>query len=221
MRARKGIDASRYHAGVDLGPLPDGIWSKIASTIPDSRAAKQLRQPIIACCSSYLTQRLAVERAAATAAAVRRPGKRQVSHLEQVAEGLRKAAGAWAKIDQRKLYDDRLSDLRTFNSIEGLAVDAERRLREIKQFDKPSKLENPWPAFVRSVAECCRKVGMKPTATCAVYDVRRPQPSWFQELVVAINDNVLGDQGGHRHSKMSQYAAIAKALRVTRSRAKP
>jgi hypothetical protein len=161
-----------------------------------------------------------IERAAATAAAVRRPGKRQLADLEQLAESLRSAANAWAKLD-RKIYDDRLSEIRKFDELETLAADAERRLRGIRQLGKATNLQNPWPLFVHSIAERCRRVGLKPTATGAVYDTLRSKPSWFQEFVVAIKDNLIGDQGGTRHSKAAQYAEIAKALRVTRSRAKP
>jgi hypothetical protein len=195
-------------------------WARISLRVPDLDLAERLRNPVLACCSAYLTNRSAIEQAAATAAAIRRPGKRQLAHLEQLAESLRKAAGAWAKLD-RKLYDDRLSEIRIFDGLENLAADAERRLRGIRELGKPTDLPNPWPLFVRGIAECCRTAGLKPTATGAVYDERRPKPSWFQEFVVAIHDNLLGDQGGRRHSKAAQYAEIARALRVTRSRAKP
>jgi hypothetical protein len=161
-----------------------------------------------------------MERAAATAAAVRRPGKRQLAHFEQLAASLRAAAGAWEKID-RKLHDDRLSDIRIYDGLQTLAADAERRLRGIRELGNPVALTSPWPAFVRSVAESCRRIGLQPTATGAVYDERKRKPSWFQDFIVAINDNLLGDLGGRRHSKAAQHAQIAKALRVTRSRAKP
>jgi hypothetical protein len=219
MSARKGIAAPDRHS-IELLSISDERWARISACLPEPKLAGELRKPILSCCSAYLTGRSAIERAAATAAAVRRPGKRQLAHLEQLAESLRKAANAWAKI-HRKIYDDRLSELRKFDGLEPLAADAERRLRGIRQLGKPTELHNPWPPFVRSVAECCRREGLKPTATGAVYDERRAKPSWFQEFVVAINDNVLGDQGGRRHSKSAQYAEIAKALRVTRSRAKP
>jgi hypothetical protein len=204
----------------ELLSIGDGQWARISSCLSDPSAAETLRAPIVSCCSAYLTNRSAAERAAATAAAVRRPGKRQLAHLEQLAESLRKAANAWAKLD-RRIYDDLLSEIRAFDGLEMLAADAERRLRGIRELGKPSDLQSPWPAFVQSVAECCRRAGLKPTATGAVYDERRPKPSWFQEFVVAINDNLLGAQGDRRHSKAAQYAEIARALRVTRSRAKP
>jgi hypothetical protein len=220
MSARKGIFCKQSRSTVELLAISDDRWARISTFLPDLQTAAKLRDPVLACCSAYLTNRAAIERAASTAAAVRRPGKRQLAQLEQLAESLRKAADAWAKLD-RKIYDDRLSELRIFDGLESLAADAERRLRGIRELGKPTGVQNPWPKFVRSIAERCRWAGLRPTATGAVYDERRPKPSWFQEFVVAINDNLLGDQGGRRHSKSAQYSEVAKALRVTRSRAKP
>ncbi|SHH38470.1 hypothetical protein [Bradyrhizobium erythrophlei] len=220
MSARKGIAAPDRQSSVELISISDERWARISSCLPETLLADKLRRPVLSCCSVYLTNRSAIERAAATAAAVRRPGKRQLAHLEQLAESLRKAANAWTKLD-RRIYDDRLSEIRRFDELETLAADAERRLRGIHQLGKPTDLQNPWPLFVHSVAECCRRVGLTPTATGAGYDERRSKPSWFQEFIIAINDNLLGDQGGRRHSKAAQCAEIAKALRVTRSRAKP
>jgi hypothetical protein len=220
MSARKGIAAPSRQSSFKLISIGDGQWARISSCIPEPPLADKLRSPVLSCCSAYLSNRSAFEGAAATAAAVRRPGKRQLAHLEQLAESLRKAANAWAKLD-RNIYDDRLSEIRKFDELETLAADAERRLRGIHQLGKPTDLQNPWPLFVHSVFECCRRAGLKPTATGAVYDERRSKPSWFQEFIVAINDNLLGNQGGRRHSRAAQYAEIAKALRVTRSRAKP
>jgi hypothetical protein len=215
--ARKGIAPPTRQLSVELSSIGDGQWARISSCLPDQSLADQLRAPILRCCSAYLTKRSEIAAAAATAAALRRPGKRQLAHLEQLSESLRKAANAWAKIDCR-IYDDRLSEIRIFDKLEDMARDAERRLRGILELGKPAELQNPWPLFVRSVAECCRRAGLKPTATGAVYDERRSKASWFQEFVVAINDNLLGHR---RHSKAAQYAEIAKALRVTRRRAKP
>lgn len=219
MSARKGVSAKHYYAGTKLLAISDERWANITGFIPDTGKAAQLREPILECCSAYLTKRSIVERDAATAAAVRRPGKRQLAHLEQMADSLRKASDAWAKIDQ-KLYDDRLSEIRRFDGLAALALDAERRLKGIVSLGRPVALENPWPEFVRDVAECCRRVGLRPTASGAAYD-ERPKPSWFQQFVVAIHDNLLGDQGGRRHSKAARYAEIARALRVTRTWAKP
>jgi hypothetical protein len=220
MTARKGIRDLGRQSSVTLLSISDQRWARISSCLPEPNLASELRKPVLSCCSAYLTRRSAFESAAATAAAVRPPGKRQLAHLEQLAESLRKAANAWAKID-RKIYDDLFSELCKFDELETYAADAERRLRGIRRLGKPTDLQNPWPLFVRSVAECCRRAGLTPTATGAVYDERRSKPSWFQEFIVAINDSLLGDQGGTRHSKAAQYAEIAKALRVTRSRAKP
>jgi hypothetical protein len=212
MSARKGIAAPDRQSSVELLSISDERWARISSCLPEPNLADKLRAPILSCCSAYLTNRSVIERAAATAAAVRRPGKRQLADLEQLAESLREAANAWAKLD-RKIYDDRLSEIRKFDELENLAADAERRLRGIRQLGKATDLQNPWPLFVHSIAERCRRVGLKPTATGAVYDERRSKPSWFQEFVVAIKDNLIGDKNGTRHSKAAQYAEIAKALR--------
>lgn len=220
MSARKGITAPGRQSSVEILSISDAQWNRITSCFPDPNVADKLRSPVLSCCSAHLTNRRAIESATATAAAVRRPGKRQLANLEQLAESLRKAANAWAKLGH-KIYDDRISEIRKFDELETLAVDAERRLRGIRELGRPTDLQNPWPLFVHNVAECCRKIGLKPTATGAVYDERGSKPSWFQEFIVAINDNLLGDEGGRRHSRAAQYAEIAKALRVTRSRAKP
>jgi hypothetical protein len=213
MTARKGISAADGQSSSELLSIGDERWAAIASRLPQplgAESSEQLRSSVLACCSVYLTSRMAVEGAAATAAAVRRPGKRQLAHLEQLAESLRSGADAWAKIG-KMIHDDRLSDIRIYEGLEAMAVDAERRLRGIRDLGKPVRLKNPWPNFVRAVAATCRRINLQPTATGAVYDQRRP--SWFQEFIVAINDNILGDLGGRRHSKASQYAEIAKALR--------
>jgi hypothetical protein len=223
MTARKGISAADRQSRSELLSISDERWARIAAFLPqsiDAGNSQKLRISVLACCSAYMTNRSAFEAAAATAAAMRRPGKRQLAHVEQLAKSLRTAADAWAKIG-RNLHDDLLSDLRIYDDLKTLAADAERRLRGILDLGRPKALANPWPMFVFSVATSCRKVGLRPIATGAVYDERKRKPSWFQDFIVAINDNLLGDLGGRRHSKAAQHAEIAKALRVTRSRAKP
>src|SRR4029453_9758227 len=114
-------------------------------------------------------------------------GKRQISNLEQLAAGLRTAANAWAKIG-RRIHDDRFSELQTFDGLEKLALDAERRLRGIRELGGAVNLESPWPTFVRGVAVACRAAGLRPTATGGVYDEIKRKPSWFQEFIVAVNE---------------------------------
>jgi hypothetical protein len=218
----KGLTGAGPASRTTLLSISDERWTSIASNVPEALSeskSEQLREAVLASCSEYLTLRAASERAAATAAAVRRPGKRQLAHLEQLANGLRTAANAWEKIG-RKIHDDRLSDLKIYDGLEQLAGDAERRLRGIRELGAAVHLKSPWPQFVRRVADSCRKAGLQPTATGALYDEARRKPSWFQEFVVSINDHLLGDLGGRRHSRSAQFAEIAKALRGDAKRGK-
>src|SRR5215217_4952771 len=112
MRA-KGVTKLGPISQTALLSISDERWSSIAANLPHGLAgakSEQLREAVLANCSDYLTRRTANERAVATAAAVRRAGKRQLAHMEQLAAGLRTASDAWTKIG-RKIHDDRLSDL--------------------------------------------------------------------------------------------------------------
>ena len=98
-------------------------------------------------------------------------------------------------------YGDRLA---------AMAADAERRLKGMRDLGTPTILVNPWPGFVRDVAECCRKADLTPTVTGDVYQNARP--SSFK-LVFSLNENLLGLEGGTTHGKAAFYAEIAKAMR--------
>lgn len=213
---RKGLVGAGPQSRSSLFAISDERWATIASNLPaglSQSKSDQLREAVLANCSDHLTLRAAAEKAAATAAATRRPGKRQLAHMEQLAVGLRNAAAAWSKIERKMIHDDRLSDLKIYDDLEQLAGDAERRLRGIRALGSPVSLQSPWPQFVRGVADSCRKVDLQPKATGALYDEAPRKPSWFQEFVVSINDHLLGDLGGRRHSRSAQFAEIAKALR--------
>lgn len=212
MTARKGIAPPELLSTSGLVAISDERWAAITSCLPEPLAnerSEQLRGAVLDHCSAYLTARSANERAAATAAAMRPPGKRQRANFEQLAQGLRNAANAWAKIGCN-IHDDRLSDLRIYDGLEALAVDAARRLSGIRQLGNPVRLEDPWAGFVRGIAASCQNMGLRPTATGRGYE--QGKPSWFQAFVVAINDSLLGDLGGRRHGKAAQYAKIAQAL---------
>jgi hypothetical protein len=200
-------------------------WTKIKRKIPKKLTAKinaALRADIAECCSQFLTQRRQLQIGIETARAMRSPGKRQLAALEQVAKGSRMAADGWKRI-KGKIYDDRLSDISRFDKFEALARDAERRLASIRALGKPVTVPDPWPMFVRKIAQCCREAGLKPKATGRVYEKddsgKHADPTWFQEFMAVLNENLLGDEGRRKqlqHSRAAFYAEITKALRGDR-----
>jgi hypothetical protein len=211
-RPRKAILPASLSRTRELLSIGDERWSRIRAHIPDTLVAEkedQLRRAILACCSRYLTRHSHLQEGAATAAAIRRTGGKQPAPLERLVKHLRMAAQAWSEIS--KMHDDRRGILSDYGAhLAAMAADAERRLKGIRNLGTPTILVNPWPGFVRDVAACCRKADLKPTATGDVY--QNAKPSWFQKLVLALNENLLGIEGGTRHGKAAFYAEIAKAL---------
>jgi hypothetical protein len=198
----------------ELLSFSDERWATITNPLPvplSAEASTRLRAEITECCSSFLTQQAAIEEGANSAAAVRSPGKGQPALLERVAKGLRTAADAWAKIG--KIHDDRLGDIRIYANLETMARDAERRLAGIRQLGTPVVITPPWHLLVRNVAECCRKAGLKPTASGRVYEDSKT--TWFQEFMLKLNENLLGYEGKGKqinYSSAAFYAEIAKAM---------
>jgi hypothetical protein len=210
---RKAILPASLSLTRELLSIGDEQWSRIRAHLPKTLTTdkdNQLRRAILVCCSAYLTRYSRSQEGAATAAAVRRTGGKQPAPLERLAKHLLMAAEAWSEISE--MYDDRRGILSDYGDhLAAMAADAERRLKGIRDLGAPTILINPWPGFVRGVAECCRKADLKPTATGDVY--QNAKPSWFQKLVFALNENLLGIEGGTRHGKAAFYAEIAKALR--------
>jgi hypothetical protein len=213
---RKAILSANLSLTRELLSIGDERWSRIRAHIPKTLTAEednQLRKAILTCCSAYLTHRSRLQEGAATAAAVRRIGGKQPAPLERLAKHLRMAAKAWSEIS--RMHDDRRGILGDYgNHLAAMADDAERRLKGIRDLGAPTILINPWSGFVLGVAECCRKADLKPTASGDIY--QNASPSWFQKLVFAINENLLGIEGGTRHGKAAFYAEIAKALHSDR-----
>ena len=210
---RKAILPASFSLTRELVSIGDEQWSRIRAHIPNAIAAEkegQLRRAILTCCSAYLTRHSHLQEGAATAAAIRRTGGKQPAPLERLVKHLRMAGQAWSEIS--KMHDDRREILSDYGDhLAAMAADAERRLKGIRNLGTPTILVNPWPGFVRDVAECCRKADLTPTVTGDVYQNARP--SWFQKLVFSLNENLLGLEGGTRHGKAAFYAEIAKAMR--------
>jgi hypothetical protein len=216
----KAIPSDRLNRRIQLSSISDTRWASIKKHIPKSEALTAeadagLRREIMECCSWWLTERARLEEGQRSAAAMRSPGKRQPAPLERLAKGLRMAADAWKNIPD--FHDDRLSELRRFDDLEAMAQDAERRLTNFLKLGKPRTIESPWNEFVRKVADCWRREGIKPAVTGRVYDKVSAEPSSFQRFMAALNDNLLGDQGkGRERSERTRAAfdaGIAKALR--------
>lgn len=217
---RKAILPATVSLSRELASIGDERWSRIRAHLPETLTAEkddQLRRAILTCCSAYQTSHSHLKKGAGTALAMRRPGKGQLALLERLAHGLRISADAWAKIGD--IYDDRLSDISIFDGVETLARDAERRVTGIRTLGAPTELESPWPAFICSVARSCRRAGLNPTATGRTYE--NAKPTWFQLLIRALRDDLLGDEAGGRHSDTALYAEVAKALRGDGKAGKP
>jgi hypothetical protein len=205
-----------------LGSFDDRRWARIKSPIPEPLSAEndaRLRIAILACCSSFLTRRAYLQERTDSAAALRRPGKGQLAPFERVAKGLRMAADAWKQIG--KIHDDHLGDIDLYDKLEAMARDAERRLTALGKLAKPVTTLEPWPEFVRKVAQCCHDVGLKPTWTGRVYDEKHAEPTWFQKFMAALDKNLLGSKGLLGMDKKGKqferdhralYAEVAKVM---------
>ncbi len=193
----------------------DERWAKIKEPVHETlstEADARLRAAVTECCSWFLTQNALVREGQETAAAMRNPGKRQLAPFKRLAKHLREAADAWKEVG-KAINDDRLSDIREYDKLEVMAQDAERRIAGFQGLGNPRDVADPWPEFVCRVAQSLREAGLKPTVTGRVYDDAKP--TWFQEFMVALNENLLGNQGrAHQldYSRAAFYAEIAKAV---------
>ena len=102
-----------------------------------------------------------------------------------------------------------LSDLDEF--LKGAIMDAERRLVLLRSSARTAvSVKIP---FIRSLADCLRKQGLKPSATGQIYG--GAGPTWFQRFVRTLNDQILGNEGWgapDAYSEKALYADVAKAM---------
>jgi hypothetical protein len=269
----------------------DNRWSRIRTHIPEPLSAEsdaRLRITITKCCSWLLTEQRRLREGAAFAAAMRKPGNRQLAPLERLAKALRTAVEVWEKIRNIPIgadgaqrhpplsqsqvggaraawiaaghdvskFDDAarsdgfdptsrngdidstradgssersmtewqlgnfpdafIGDHSRYRELVAMAKDAERCLDSICALGKPITATAPWRVFVGKVAQCCREAGLNPTATGRVYE--RGEPTWFQDFMRALNDQLLGDRGKGKqlHSSVAFHAEITKAMRGDR-----
>lgn len=198
----------------------DERWSRIRAAIPDPLTEGQeerLREAVGRCCDDFLSQARLIEEGAATAAAVRRGGGKQVSPLERLTSSLKVAAVAWAEI--RAMHDDHRGILSDHgDSLVGMAADADRRLKAIQKIPE-IKPKSARAEFVRNLATCFHIAGLTPTATGRVS--QHEKPSWFQCFIAELNDQVLGQNGWGNMSSRSIHSDIAKALSGSRKAGNP
>jgi hypothetical protein len=68
--------------------------------------------------------------------------------------------------------------------------------------------------LVQAAATCCLRVGLNPTATGRVSE--HEEPTWFQKFMVALNNQILGDNGWglaeSDHKARAVHSDVAKAL---------
>jgi hypothetical protein len=209
----------------------DNQWVRLRRYIPDllqPEDESRLREGIIAACSWLLAEQERLALGDRTAAAIQKPGKRQPAPLERLARHLRAAATAWKKLTELAdspharrgvIYDDRLSDIHQYDALEAMACDAERRLEGIRKLGESEPVDDPFPAFVRKVAQCFWNIGLMPTVTGRIYEGGKP--TWFQEFMAALDKNLLGikkltgvDSEGRQKERDPRafHAEIAKAL---------
>jgi hypothetical protein len=222
----KAILPESIFRSIELLAITDGQWKRLRDHIPaplSPAADARLRSSVLESCSWFLTQQARLREGQATAEALRRPGKGQLSRIERWAKTARMAADA-AKA-RGQFHDDRRSDLhRLDEQLEAVARDAERRLAGLRAYGEAKTHESPWRKFVRKMAQDVRAVGLNPTVTGEVYEGRAP--TWFQEFMTALQEEVLGQDGrpiARADRKISgcspaAFAAeIAKALSYRKS----
>jgi len=213
-RTRKVILPENHARHVEL-LFFDRRWPAIRAAIPAQLSVdgeERLCRSVRRCCDQYVGRVRLLNEGAATAAAVRKGGGKQASPLERLANSWKTAALAWAEI--RSMHDDRRGVLSDYGDrLSEMAADAERRLRAIRDLgeSKPMAVK---PALVRAIAECCRAAGLNPTVTGRVSE--QDEPTWFQNFVVVLNNQILGDKGWglaeSDHKARAVHSDVAKAL---------
>jgi hypothetical protein len=199
--------------------IDDGIWTRLKTHLPKILPADKdahLRDQILQCCSTFRTENRKLKEGRRTFAALQRTGKGQPSALERFTKGLRMAADAWPDI--KDIYDDRLTEIPRFDVLEVWAADSERRLKALRAIT-PQNAARPPEKFVRDVAQACRAARLRPGGTGSLYDDDKPSLTWFQKFIIALNDELLGEDGLWPDKKSVAYerakaAWITKAMRT-------
>jgi hypothetical protein len=203
----KAIAPERHFRIRELSSIDDDRWNGLKKHIPQNLTAEadgRLRSGVLECCSWFLTENDKIREARRTFAAMQELGR--------LAKGLRMAADAWVKIKEQPFHDDRVTDISRFDNLEAMAVDAERRFAALRAIESKYVVP-PYEEFIRRVAKCCRTAGLKPTYTGRLYDYD-DAATWFQKFVVALNRDLLGNEGPRRSaSDEAEAAMITKAMR--------
>jgi hypothetical protein len=211
----KVIEPHADFGGRELLGFGDSVWAKISCHIPHGQlsaaANAQLRACVSDCVSWLLTQQSRIREGRELAT----PGRRR--EAKQLAKCLRSAANALSENRPIHGADNVLDHRRGTKRLETMAESAERDADR-----KPVTVPSPWPVFVRKLAQCCRDVGLNPTVTGRVYQSSWGiRPTWFQNFVRAVQDELLGDDGKKPHSPAAFAAEIAAALRGEKNSRKP
>jgi hypothetical protein len=192
-------------------------WEKLKAPLSIEMSPKsevKLRSDIAYCVNWLLTERARIKESTQTTAAAYNLAKDKLAPLRKVAKALRTAAAAWAEVGE--IYDDRLSDIGIYKNLKTMACDAERRLAGIQALGKPTKVDDPWLGFVRRVYRACRQARLDPKISGHIYDSSRgSKPTWFHQFMLALNDELLGNDGKGPISKSMRpafYNEINKAI---------
>jgi hypothetical protein len=196
--------------GIEFSPER---WANIRVGVPELPAEKdaELRNAVAIACSGYLEQQNKFAMGYANAAALR-DGAKERSEFERFTTALRQAAISWEAL--RGIHDDQLSEIRRFDELAGMADDADRRLAGLRALGDPRPIhapESPWRGFVRALHTSCKGVGLVPTLTKRQYADKGATP-WFQEFVLAVRDNLLGDKGYPKHSVQAFHSETYEAI---------
>lgn len=211
-RSRKAVLSPTFYRKRTV-VISDSRWAEVRKHLPLALSGDtdtQLRSAIEQRCSKLLTENARIDEGAGSASVLRQPG----APLKRLSTALRNAAEIWEEI-RGTFHDDRLSDLAMYNTLPALADDIERRVKRLSNEGTRAKIASPFPQFVRDVANCLRKVGLKPGATGRGYEGGGNR-TWFQEFMAALQTRVLGDDGRQANSPAAFNAEIAKALRGER-----
>ena len=198
-------------AGVSSVSFSAERWSNIVAALPTPVAdPDRLREKITECCNAYLSAVRAAERGSAAVDAITRGGGKQPAPLERLISQLNVAKQTWNGI--REMHDDRLGLVSDLDDLLARAIaDAERRLAILRSSERAAvSVKAP---FVRALAECLRGFGFRPTVSGQIYDSGKP--TWFQEFVRALNDQLLGERGWGApgsYTNNALFADVAKAM---------
>jgi hypothetical protein len=225
-RSRKSVlPADSVGPAVTLGVSVQERWSKIRTTIPSDLLPEKedaLKEGIFQICNVFLGGVRLRDAGAATARAIAEPAGKQLAPLESFAKHLLAASAVWPSI--KGLHDDHLGPLSDYlgprsdfgSHLEAIANDARRRLEKLRSI-QPTKPIPVRDGLVRNIAECCRAAGLNPTSHGRNYE-EGAAPTWFQELIAAVNDQILGSQGwgAADTDKRALFADVARTMRGDR-----